>query len=363
MVPLGAVVASLPAGILTDQIGFRYAGGIGLLVAAILGALRGACATLPTLMATVLVFGMGVSFIWINTPKALGYYFPPKLLGTAMGVNAAGMFIGTGLGTTLAAKMSGTFGGWENTMYYLGIVTGVLAVIWLTTVKVPKLEAPGMPGSVEPGFSKGMKAVIRTKDVWVLAWSYFLTIGSSMAMMGYLPTFFAEILGARGYPQPTAVATGGMIAGMLSWGMVIGNVLWPATSDKIGLRKVVVVPGMLLTGLFNGLAFVVGPPALWALTFVWGLVAGVAPLMLTIPIEHPRIGPALAGSAAGLLMLLGQIGGFVGSSVGSRLLGAYGPGVLFAWAVLWVVLGGILLFFVTETGPRTRAAKPGGVAL
>src|SRR6185295_88300 len=36
-----------------------------------------------------------------------------------------------------------------------------------------------------------------------------------------------------------------------------------------------------------------------------------APLLLTLPLELPSVGPAKAGAALGLLMLVGQVGGFL----------------------------------------------------
>ena len=74
-----------------------------------------------------------------------------------------------------------------------------------------------------------------------------------------------------------------------------------------------------------------------------------APLLLTLPLELPSVGPAKAGAALGLLMLVGQIGGFLLPIVSGAMAQASGPSA--ALAGLAVVH---LLVVVPALGLRTR---------
>lgn len=256
---------------------------------------------------------------------------------------------------TFGSRMSSAFGGWDNTMYYLGIFSIVLGVIWLLTIRVPELALPpGVAESKPPSLKEALTGLVCNKEVWVLNIAYFFIMGSYWAISGYLPTFFAGVLGARGYSPPAAMATAGAIVGMMPWGLAIGSLFWSPISDRVGVRKVFIVSAMLLAALFTILAFFIGPPGIWAIMTVWGICAGAAPLILVVPIEHPRIGPLIAGTAVGLIMLFGNLGGFIAGLVGGLLLGAFGSLGLFMWAVVLTALGGVMVIFVKETGPRTR---------
>ena len=106
------------------------------------------------------------------------------------------------------------------------------------------------------------------------------------------------------------------------------------------------------------------PPgqAMWVL-IVAGFGGGaIAPLLFTVPIELASVGPTRAGAAMGLLMLVGQIGGFLLPVVSGMTLGSGG---FAAMMVLLAVLHLALLFpalTLRETGAGTSQALPANPA-
>ena len=83
-------------------------------------------------------------------------------------------------------------------------------------------------------------------------------------------------------------------------------------------------------------------PALLALSgwplFVVLIIAGAAagpiiPVTTAMPVEMPAIGPALAGTALGILFMIGNLGGFFGPLAAGRMIemsGSPWSGFLFA---------------------------------
>jgi DHA1 family tetracycline resistance protein-like MFS transporter len=92
----------------------------------------------------------------------------------------------------------------------------------------------------------------------------------------------------------------------------LANFAGPWISDRIGRRRPVIIGGALLAGLaLAGVAVAPAPqkPLFLAVAAIGG--GSFAPLLLTLPFELPGVGPARGGAALGLLMMLGQIGGFL----------------------------------------------------
>jgi len=92
----------------------------------------------------------------------------------------------------------------------------------------------------------------------------------------------------------------------------LANFAGPWISDRIGRRRPVILGGAVVAGLaLAGVALAPAPqkPLFLAIAAIGG--GSFAPLLLTLPFELPEVGPARGGAALGLLMMLGQVGGFL----------------------------------------------------
>jgi len=113
---------------------------------------------------------------------------------------------------------------------------------------------------------------------------------------------------------------------------------------------------MFTTGvlIFSG-AFLLGT-SLWVAAAVWGFLAGAGVIAFVVPLEMPEVGPALAGSALGVALTAGYIGGFVGPLICMRLAETT-PVAGFAFGGGCYALSGLLFLLLKETGPRVRRAN------
>jgi len=83
----------------------------------------------------------------------------------------------------------------------------------------------------------------------------------------------------------------------------------------------------------------------------------VVAILFVVPLELSGVGPAYAGSALGLALTAGFVGGFVSPIIGSKLASATPLAGIGFWAACYA--GSAMLFLLLpETGPRAQAAAP-----
>jgi nitrate/nitrite transporter NarK len=343
-ISFGTMLSAISGGALGERFGIRWSVGLGVFCMGFFLLLRGTASSFVTLYAWMFLFGVALAVTFSNVPKALGMWFPPEEFGLANGVTQAGYGAGAGLATVLTPLILDGIGGWRSLTYLLGSLTMMLGILWLFTVRDRTAVVSGSDGQV--GLGAALQRVLKVKDVWVVAGCYFLFLGGYIGLIGYAPTYFVSV---QGMTAPAA----GVVISIVLWVFVPGTFILPTLSDKIGLRKVFFTPGMFVTGaLIFSAAFVLDLP-LWIIAALWGFAAGVSALAFVIPLEMEGVGPALAGSALGVAVTAGYLGGFVAPLLCARLV-AIKPVDGFAFGGGWYALSGLLFLLLKETGPRVR---------
>jgi nitrate/nitrite transporter NarK len=346
-ISFGTVLFAIIGGALGDRFGIRLTVGAGTFFMGCFLLLRGTATNFGSLYLWMFLFGIALAVTFANVPKALGMWFPAEEFGLANGVTQAGYGVGGGLATVLTPLIVDPIGGWRPLTSLLGGLTLALGVLWLCTVKDrPVPIAQRVP---HLGIGAALRQVLQVKDVWIVAGCYFLFLGGYIALIGYAPTYFVSV---QGMSAPAA----GVVLSIVMWVYVAGAFVIPTMSDRVGLRKAFYVPCMVATGvlIFSG-AFLLGT-SLWVAAAFWGFLAGAGALAFVVPLEMPEVGPALAGSALGVALTAGYIGGFVGPLICIRLAETT-PVAGFAFGGGCYVLSGLLFLLLKETGPRVRGAS------
>ena len=123
-------------------------------------------------------------------------------------------------------------------------------------------------------------------------------------------SWLVAILEARG----VAVEVAGSVTALLVVGQVIGVLAIPTIAERFGRTRATVI-GCGLLGALGALGLLVVPSVVLLLAipiiFVGLGVGGLSPLIRSIPVELNDIGPALTGTAVGLVYAFGEIGGFL----------------------------------------------------
>jgi MFS family permease len=188
-------------------------------------------------------------------------------------------------------------------------MTIAFAAFWLLTLRD---RAGGLPAE-RMRVLESMGQVLAVKDLRIVALCNFLYFGGYLGALGYLPTYLVTMQGM------SAPAAGG-ITTLGAWAFIVGAILLPTLSDRLGRRKVVYVGGIFANGLVVfAYTYVLGLPlALAAIT--WGLVAGAVVLLSVVAVEMEGIGAARAGSAIGVVNTAGFAGGVLLPLIGMRLV-------------------------------------------
>lgn len=342
-IPLTYVPISLASGVVVDRIGPGRAIGLGLLLVGTAHALRSLATGFPSLFLLSALMGVGGTGVTFGMPKLVSVVVPPDWRGRATSVYVVGVAAGTALAYPLGQPVLGAaLGGWRGAFRVAGLVVVVMAIAWLLTVRSVGTGAVEATETAGSNLRADLRTVLTHRALGLLVvvgTVYLLAIHGSQA---WLPT----IMEARGLAPGAAAA----LATVFVVGRIAGVLAIPTLSDWLAVRRgVVAACGLLVAVGVGGLLLTGADVWLSGVTvFVAGVgLGGLAPMIRTLPIELPDIGPRLTGTATGLLFAVGEVGGFLGPVVlgaSVDLSGSYEAGLaILAGAGLAVVLAGALL--------------------
>lgn len=341
------IILRVPWGFLCDRIGVKMAIGMASTFMGVFGLLRGFATNYGTLLMFQMLFGVGVAGIMPCLPKLASTWFPRAKLGLVTGVYTAGFSIGSMLGLGLTPYIFMITDAWRTVSHVYGVWGVMLAAIWWITASEPRARSQGDSCKVRTQTSllNDFIAVIKVRDVWVLAGILLCSMGSYDTISVWLPS----ILEVKMISQ----ATTGFIASMLPLGFLTASLLVGMLSDYVGLRR----PFILFLGLISGLSLLavertLGPPLLVA-TFMTGFcTTGVLTLVLMISAELPEVARCVA-SATGIISSLGNISSFVMPTVVGYIkdiTGSFFPAMIVITVITEMTL--ILGLMIKETGTR-----------
>jgi NNP family nitrate/nitrite transporter-like MFS transporter len=326
---LGGAVLRLVLGVMTDHIGARKTGLIGMALTA-----------LPLLLgwlwadsyADMLVVGLLLGVAGASFAAALplaSRWYPPQYQGLAMGIAVAGNS-GTALATLFGPILARSLG-WQA-------VFGLSLLPLAATFAVFALFAKDSPSQPPPKPLRDYAAVLGLADTWWFCFFYSITFGGFVGLASFLNTFFKDQYFAD---DP---ATGAIWAGTFTTLCVIaGSFLRPVggyLADRCGG-----VPMLLL--LYSGVAttmlgLALLPPlgvAVGLLFVGMGLLGmGNGSVFQLVPLRFPKE----IGVITGIVGAAGGVGGFFLPTllgVLKRLTGTFGSGfAVFALASAGSVL-------------------------
>ena len=183
---LGGAILRIPMGILSDRIGCKKTGIIGMIITIIpllWGWLGGT--NLNDIHAIGLLLGVAGASFGVALPLA-GRWYPPQYQGMAMGIAGAGNS-GTAIATFFGPKIAEVYG-WHSVFGF--------AIIPLLLVLVSfMLMAKDSPNQPEPKRLTEYLSVFRHADTWWFSLFYAITFGGFSGLASYLGIFFYDIYG------------------------------------------------------------------------------------------------------------------------------------------------------------------------
>lgn len=295
---LTSAIMGIPAGFLADRFGVKPLITIGLILATIGCFGRIGAANFGAIFVWMLLIGFANAFINANGMKLLATWFPREQMGTAMGI-----FIGgASLGITVALATSALFPSIQSAFMTIAVITVVILLLWIIFIKGKPKGAPDIPTQ---SISECLSVSFKSKNTWIASIAIMFWMGSWVTFTGNLSNALTQ---AKGLTPVLA----GLVSSLLCLAFVVGSFIGPLLSDKFEVLKPFFTPLAILSSIFAYVSWIVHFGLLtWVLLGLTGILLGMyMPLIMSLPVLFPEIGPVYAGSAGGILSTLQMAGAF-----------------------------------------------------
>jgi sugar phosphate permease len=342
---LTAAIFGVPAGSLADRFGVKNIVTIGLILSTIGSFGRVSSDSFAILFAWMFVIGFGLAFLNANAAKILGAWFPSKQMGMAMGIYVAG----AGTGITIALATSALFQSIHSAFMTSAVMNICTAILWLVFVKS---QPEGVSNPPLQPFIKYLGVATKSKNVWFGALAMFFMMGTMVTHTGFLSNALTEVKGV----DPVLA---GLVASTLTLAGIAGMVFGPIISTKVGLIKPFLAPVACLGAIMAYLSWNVPFGAFtWIFLMLTGFFINVpVPLIMSLPMMLPEIGPVYAGSAGGIISTLQMTGAFIISSYIILPLAGSNIDLVFLYISIGYFIFGLITLLLPELGAKAKSKK------
>ena len=291
---------SIPVSWVIDTYGFRVAVSSGAVLMGVFGLLRGfAGSNYSIVLWSTVGIAIAQPFLlnaWTTVPAK---WFAVKERATMVGLITLSSLVGTGIGMVVTPILV------ENNMpistiqLIYGGITALSSLFFLLLAR----ETPPTPpdpagGDVRALMLDGLKNAFTVKSFWI----YLLIAFIGLGIFNGITTWVEAIIKPKGF-SPTDAGT---IGAVMLIGGVLGSVILPSFSDKLGKRKIFLQSGLLLAipGLL-GLAYLNSFLLLLVSAFSLGFfLISLGPIGMQYAAEVTF--PTPEGTSNGLIQLFGQ---------------------------------------------------------
>lgn len=293
------VPLSIPVSWVIDTYGFKIAVGIGAVLMAVFGLLRGlAGANYSLVLWSTIGIAVAQPFLlnaWTTVPAK---WFPMEGRATAVGMVTLSSLVGTALGMVLTPILIESMSIATVQLLYGGITAGSSVLFLLLARETPPTPpcAPGLEARAL--MLDGLKHALKVKPFWLYLIASFIGLG----IFNGVTTWIEAIIRPRGFPPIDA----GTLGALMIVGGLVGAIVLPALSDKQGKRQrylmiafVGAIPGLL------GLTFATSGILLFGSAFIMGFfLVSAMPVGMQYAAEITY--PTPEGTSNGLIQLFGQ---------------------------------------------------------
>ena len=341
----GSLFICLIGGSLADRYGVKKVVTAGLILAVIGCTFRYAVASFwPFFLLTVLA-GVASGLLVANISKLFGAWFPPEQMGSLMGT----YMVSPMLAGTVATATTALFPSEKSAFIFSGLVCLAILILWLVLAKNKPEGAPDLPSLP---VTRYIGKAARSRAIWMSGVCAFFVMGSMMTFTGFLPNVLGDMPGI-------SRRLAGFWGSLPNLGGIFGSFLGPLICRKLGVMKPYLVVVSLLGAAvtFWSWQMPIGPASFISLMLAGCLQSAILPLILSLPVLLPEIGPAYAGSAGGIITTLQVLGGIVVPTyVITRLAGSNST-ILFGLAALCCALIIVPALFLPELGSKALASR------
>ena len=302
-------ILALPAGFILQRLGFKITGLIAVGTVVIGSGLGAFCGTAGWMLFSRFIEGAGIGLITIVAPAAIAVWFPAEQRGTPLGLWTTCMPAGNIIVLNLAPRLA-ELSGW-NLVWKAGAVFALATFIlfWIFFRMPRPEEMEGRPLSDKAGMESGKrpnywKAMANT-SLWLITLQFLSYNVICLALGTYYPTFLNTV---RGY----TLASASFIASLSTVAAVFSQPVGGYFSDRLGMRKLLIVISSVFTALICLFPFVVTGWMIPALIVALGLVSGTIVPATFAAVPEVMVSRQMAGLGMAVLALGQNVGMLIG---------------------------------------------------
>ena len=236
-------------GALADGIGARRSMLAGLLTLALTSAAGGSVDGVPMLMALRVLEGFGFLLVVLPAPGLLRRCVAPERRSAVFGLWGAYMPLATALALLLGPLVVAE-AGWRAWWWGLALLTAAMSV-WLWRV-VPAQEAVALAAATP--FATRLRRTLGARGPWLVAVCFGMYSGQWLAVIGFLPTIYAQ--------AGVAPLANGLLTAAAAAANIVGNIASGRLLQRGAAPQALLVTGFVVMGLAAAAAFAAAlPPA------------------------------------------------------------------------------------------------------
>lgn len=324
------LILALPSGLIFQKAGTRATGilaGGSILLGAVLGALS---RDTGGLLISRVIEGIGTSFMAVLAPAIIAQWFVARRRGTAMGIWAAWVPVGTAAMLLIAPALAEA-AGWRP-VWWLGagyaLAMTALYLVFVRPASTMTIQ-PTEPRAAAPGSGVTSAQVLRNSNIWLLAAAFGAFNAASVGLGTYMPTFLNS---TRGMSLSQASFVSSITTLVVIFSAPAGGVL----SDWIGSRKKPYLAGLAAATILLPMVGALSDAWLIILVIANGLVFGAIPTNIFAAAVEAA-GDERQGSVAMAVIMVGQNAGML---LGPVVFGTLAEGV--GWPAAFISLAVML---------------------
>ncbi|MET9692635.1 MFS transporter [Streptomyces sp. NPDC006514] len=351
-------LASIVAGNLSDRIGRRK-----VLVPAVVGfslvcGLTGAASGMGMLLVLRAVMGL---FEGAYTPASIAHTSEsstPSRRGFNMGLQQS-LFalLGLGVGPIIATQLLDVLSSWRWVFSLVALPGFVVAYLLYRTLREPdhtaaaSQERSGVRAAeARVGARPAWREIFAERNVLLATAMLFGNFACVFVMITLMPSYLTDYLGL-------SATNMGFVLSAFGFGGFVGYIALPALSDRLGRKPVLIAAFAIgITALIVFRTLGANLPALFLVLFVAAVCEFGALCLLTGPVVTEAVPAALAASAAGLPIGIGEIaGGGLTPAIGGFIAQRFGIDSIILVAIVGLAISLTISLFLRETAPsKTR---------
>ena len=342
LVQLAGMTLGLAVGLAADGLGLKRSMLAGLLVLALASLLGGWARDPQTLLLLRAVEGFGFLLVSMPAPSLIRHLVSARRMSAVLGWWGAYMPLGTA-SALLCGPLVIAWAGWQVWWWGLAVLTLIMA-LWLWRVVPPdQVRVAGQAASAAATQAEGtsswlhrLQQTLRSRGPWLVALSFAMYSSQWLAVIGFLPTIYAQAgLAAGTTAVLTALVAAVNMVGNIASGRLLTRGVRPQTLLYLGFGVMglgTLAAFMTWPLLPSGIG---APPLLrFVAVLLFSMLGGMIPGTLFSLAVHLAPSERTVSTTVGWMQQLSSLGQFAGPPLVAWVAAGVG-----GWQWTWVVTG------------------------